>query len=317
MKFLDPSPLSNIKNTMATDHALLSLLGSGGSTPPPILNHYTSMQGLLSIVETGRIRASHVRYLNDGSEIATMWKVVLGRLRERLASVKSTEENAYLSEVIRLAESRPLSNEFVASFSEKGDDLSQWRSYCPSGAGFSIGFPSSAIRSQWVSNPCGAEPSFVAAQLLKVLYLSEGDTAELDRTIDAIFELAARLHGTMGFYGPLSREQIVPAWFSIIAPSYKNSAFRDESEWRLVLNKPHKPMPCQRFREGKSTIIPYVEVDLNRDMHFKNIEEYMIRRVVVGPTPNAELSVAALQSLFLSKGHPEVQVEVSSIPYRH
>jgi len=228
---------------MATEHALLSLLGLGGLMPPPILNHYTSMQGLLSIVETGRIRASHVRYLNDSSEIATMWKVVLGRLKERLSAVEPTEDKTYLSEVIKLAESRPLSNEFVASFSEKDDDLSQWRSYCPSGAGFSIGFSSATLRSQWVSNPSGGEPSFVGAQLLKVLYLSEGDTAELDRTIDAIFELAARFHGTPGFYGPLSREKIVPAWLSVIAPSYKNSAFRNESEWRLVLNKPHKPMP--------------------------------------------------------------------------
>ena len=29
---------------------------------------------------------------------------------------------------------------FVASFSENGDQLSQWRAYCPKGNGFSIGF---------------------------------------------------------------------------------------------------------------------------------------------------------------------------------
>jgi hypothetical protein len=303
---------------MATDHPLLSLFGFGGPTPPPVLYHYTSMQGLLSIVETGRMRASHVRFLNDSSEISAMWSVVFGRLRERMDSVKSTVENTYLAEVIKLAESRPLSNEFIASFSEKDDDLSQWRSYCPGGAGFSIGFSSAAVRSQWVANPTGGEPSFVGAKLLKVLYLNEGDTFELDRTIDAIFQLASHLHGSMGFHGlPISREQIVPAWLSMIAPSYKNSAFRDESEWRLVLNKPHKPMPGQRFREGKSMIIPYVEVELDRDLHFKHSEEYMIRRVVVGPTPNADLSTEALQSLFLSKGHSGVHVEKSSIPYRH
>jgi hypothetical protein len=76
-------------------------------------------------------------------------------------------------------------------------------------------------------------------------------------------------------------------------------------------------MPGQRFRAGKSTVIPYVEVELGRGTDRKLSDEYMIRKVLVGPTPNPGLSVEALQSLFLSKGHPEVLVEKSAIPYRH
>jgi hypothetical protein len=76
-------------------------------------------------------------------------------------------------------------------------------------------------------------------------------------------------------------------------------------------------MPGQRFRPGKSTVIPYVEVELNRDSDFRISDAYMIHKVFIGPTPNPNLSTEALQSFFLAKGHPEVLVEKSAIPYRH
>jgi hypothetical protein len=299
---------------MATDHALSAIIGP---VPPPVLFHYTSMDGLLSIVETGRMRATHIRYLNDWSEAETMWNLVLGRLQERKDSAKSVEESTHLSGIIDLARARHLPSDFVASFSEEGDDLSQWRSYCSGAAGFSIGFSSEALRSQWVSDPAGGKPSFVGGQLLKVSYLSKADTTEADLAIDDALQLGAQLHGKKGFLGPISGDRAVSAWISVIAPSYKDSAFSAEREWRIVLSKPHKPMPGRRFRAGKSTVIPYIEVELNRNLDFKLSDEYMIRKVFVGPTPNPELSIEALKSLFLAKGHPEVLVDKSEIPFRH
>lgn len=143
---------------MTPEEALFSLLGFPGPQPPT-LYHYTSMAGLLSILETGRIRASHVRYLNDRSGLAAMWEAVINRLEIRRDSANTTEGGAYLSKIIELATNKHLGNQFVASFSENGDDLSQWRSYCPGGAGFSIGFATDALRSQWVSDTAGGKPS--------------------------------------------------------------------------------------------------------------------------------------------------------------
>ena len=41
----------------------------------------------------------------------------------------------------------------------------------------------------------------------------------------------------------------------------------------------------------------------------------MLTKVVIGPTPNPELSKDAIQNLFAVKGHTKVVVETSSIPY--
>jgi hypothetical protein len=108
--------------------------------------HYTSAQALLSSVQSQRIWASHVRYLNDTAEATWMWRAVLRRLRDRRDSAKTEQEISAMSELVGLIERRQVLNEFVASFSENGDDLTQWRAYCPAGNGFSIGFSSAALR---------------------------------------------------------------------------------------------------------------------------------------------------------------------------
>src|SRR5271167_1835242 len=88
------------------EHALLSLLGFEGSSPPPILYHYTSMRGLLSIVETGRIRATHIRYLNDWSEAETMWSLVRQHLHARKELVDSDKSRSFLAAIIDLCDGR-------------------------------------------------------------------------------------------------------------------------------------------------------------------------------------------------------------------
>jgi len=57
--------------------------------PPSVLYHYTSMEALLSIVESGRMRATHIRYLNDTTEAASMW----GSVTERLTARQDKEPN--------------------------------------------------------------------------------------------------------------------------------------------------------------------------------------------------------------------------------
>src|SRR5438270_3461004 len=109
--------------------------------PPPVLYHYTSMEGLLSIVKSGRMRASHIRYLNDLSEAEWLWGIAVREL-EKMQSALETETDSDATKILELIDKRRSGNEFVASFSENGDDLSQWRAYCPSGAGFGIGFDS-------------------------------------------------------------------------------------------------------------------------------------------------------------------------------
>jgi hypothetical protein len=294
----------------------MSIFGFDEANPPAILYHYTSMSALLSIVKSGRIWATHCRFLNDRSEITMMWNAVHKRLEERIALERSSDVVSTLSAVAETVKNRRSSNEFVASFSENGDDLNQWRAYCASEGGISLGFSNEALESRWVADPAGGKSSWVGGSLMKVRYLSETNYAALDPAIDKALNVAAQLDGQQGFSGTMHHKDIARAVLSLLAPSYKHDAFRHECEWRLVVEKSHKPMPGQRFRPGKSMLIPYVEVDLNRNLKFELSEKYMIRKVIVGPTPNPELALEALHGLFAAN-KLEVDVELSSIPFRN
>jgi Protein of unknown function (DUF2971) len=292
-------------------------LGGLASSPPPTLYHYTSGEALLSIISSNRIRASHIRYLNDTSEINWTLQTALSRLEARKAAIPSREYAESISQLMTAISSRQLSQDFVASFSENGDDLSQWRAYCPKGNGFSIGFAGAALQSGWVSDPAGGQPSFVSARLMKVEYLGKENLERFEQHLEAIFALAPMFDDLKADQPNITENDIIAAWISGIASSFKHESFKDEREWRMIMSKPHKPMPGLRFRAGTSVLIPYIEIELNRGLAFNPPVNYMIDRVVVGPTTDPGLSCDALTSLFLSLGHPEVQIESSAIPYRH
>src|SRR5271165_4390934 len=70
--------------------------------------------------------------------------------------------------------------------------------------------------------------------------------------------------------------------------------------------------PRERGEPGpKSTLIPYVEAEPQVK------DGYFIKEVIVGPTPNPDLSIESIKGLFRSLNHPEVTVRASNVPYRH
>ncbi len=105
---------------------------------PQTLYHYTSQQGLIGIVSADELWATDIRYLNDSSEFTYAVQLAYKALREW----KHTDL-AYYQAFRKLAEERLResgSSILVASLSEEGDLLSQWRGYCSPGPGFAIGF---------------------------------------------------------------------------------------------------------------------------------------------------------------------------------
>jgi hypothetical protein len=117
---------------------------------PDTLYHYTSQEGLIGIASTRTIWATNIRYLNDAKEfeyaICLLYEV-LNKLSERLQVSK-----IYYStlDIIRHLVDEVGNVDFqvnVSSFSEDGNSLSQWRAYCPSAAGFSVGFDMMRLKS--------------------------------------------------------------------------------------------------------------------------------------------------------------------------
>ncbi len=263
-----------------------------------VLYHYTNHKNLRSIVEDSRLRISHVYYMNDASEIkygAELFKTVVAERQKR-------ERDQNLIDF--LVELRDWTNQliglphciFVFSLTEKGNLLSQWRAYTPFGeAGVSIGF--SKERLEKIATQKGFE-------LIKCLYDQKEQFGILNAELDAIvanFVIDAHSINTTGrspnqkylsYFNQYS-ERLLKTFCRI-----KNPYFQEESEWRLVSKYYEKYTdPEIKFREGRTTLVPFVEFQLS-GIHD---DGRLFEQVYIGPSPNFNLAYFAISSFLSNK----------------
>lgn len=216
--------------------------------PTKTLFHYTSLQGLLGIVESRSLWLTEVHYLNDAAELRHLADLMDSMIRRRLETNTRDDQSILLqlSEWLKLRMSHgPLI--FVGSFSEEGNLLSQWRGYCPHGKGVSIGFyPDSLV-------DCAGKQGY---QVGRCIYDSDSQHRVAERVLDAMLTLASaqgpsnEKHPTQSYYDAFAEAEPI---FIKIAALIKHGAFHEENEWRLV-SPVHSNyvIPPIRYREGDS-----------------------------------------------------------------
>ena len=92
----------------------------------------------------------------------------------------------------------------------------------------------------------------------------------------------------------------------------KHSAFKEESEWRLVLPMHGGTIPKfgkRQFRAGSSTLIPYMEFNLTESGPMP------LTDVMLGPGSEPETSVEAAHSFLLTE-KSNVIPQMSKAPFR-
>ena len=333
---------------------LQSRLLEGSGEHPGLLYHYTDSSGLLGIIKSGMLWATHFEYLNDSSEFiyasGLIKKVVgednkaekalpgspLARLRHRM--LEGSDERKEINEREDVEREGVWVEEyFLACFSERGDGLGQWRGYGKSIGGYSLGFPfehlqaiEEAINRKQVGQTIDYDNPLVTAKLLRCWY-------DLSSQKQLIMEGLKRAVGYCEMRGEqLDDAELAALGRAILRPlsaAYKNPAFEDEREWRLVIeiarpprnvsfiaggdldhekpatNKKEGKGIAMEFRGGEFTLIPYVTVPITVDGSLG------ISDVVVGPTPL--LNIAEQAAIRYLRNHlPQVKVSRSEIPFR-
>ncbi len=90
----------------------------------------------------------------------------------------------------------------------------------------------------------------------------------------------------------------------------KHKSFQNEREYRLLVKGRYWIERYCRFRAKGSSLYPYIRVI------FPPEAGNFIKRVVVGPTPNMRLSMAAIKGFFTKYGEPNLTVVESQVPFR-
>jgi len=276
---------------------------------PSILYHYTSQTGLIEIVQRKEIWATNIFYLNDSLEFEYATGLIREVIDDYMTSCCDELQKLFLKQMNNIASSLTHFYVYVCSLSEEGDQLSQWRGYCPNGNGFSIGFNTSELSGRMVKYSFG---------LLQCLYDKDKQVEIIKQAIDeSMSDLPSNLDKSDADTFKNSINEIAykvvlraSVYFFPAMARLKHSTFHEEKEWRFVaLYSEQQPLPVY-FRKGKSMIIPYIRIPLTDNQESINID-----RIIIGPTPHHQLAKRAVQVL-MDSNKIKCEIELSKTPYR-
>jgi len=281
------------------------------------------------------IRATHVRYLNDMSEIRIAFShentdALLGELFPPLGH----QETVPLRELMVPDESKY--DAFIVSFtddaavpeskpSKLGDRLSQWRGYSNAAGGFSLGFDPELIMNGW--DECLLNGAGSMCYLLRCKYSQKeknevaknvGKTRSEDfkPVLEQYTALFQKENGRLP--NPDETDHLQKRAISRVlsvaftdyylrAAGFKDDSFSEEVEWRIVFHAVREKLvekqtsnpnvPILHFRPGRSGATPYIEFPLDLTS-----PKSPLRRIVAGPSSNKDEALSAIKLLLTSNG---------------
>ncbi|CAM3915745.1 hypothetical protein VA7868_03325 [Vibrio aerogenes CECT 7868] len=264
-------------------------------TPRSTLYHYTTLGGLLGIVQSKVLWASDVRYMNDAAELHHTLGLLKQTIQERIQ--RGDEQAGLLKHFSHWINQRLNKGHmlFAASFRANGNLLSQWRGYSTVGKGVSLGFhPEHIIH--WAR-----EQQFQAGRCIYDPYRQK---QLVEQAVDAVCRMN------------LPEEALFAAVETDLlrlAVLLKHPSFREEDEWRVILPVVHHELDVRvKFREGNAMLKPYTEFAL-----YSAEQPMALEHVYLGPGPDPTLSVNSLHLFFHQHQlMPCRGIADSNIPYR-
>lgn len=206
--------------------------------------------------------------------------------------------------------------------SEVGDLLSQWRGYADDGKGFSIGFSKEYLDK--LSSEDTNNKHII--RLHKVLYSPEEQIAVVAPLLEQIYNDIKS--GDVAIPKPRaiyleekdfdeyrkSNELVFKKLFVKLAPAlgkifaFKNRAFSEESEWRMVSFMLNSGEDICEFKSTADRIIPCRTFDMRR------LEVEPIREIIIGPKNITPTSI--IEKLLSTHGYKNIGVIRSTSTYR-
>jgi len=197
------------------------------SRKPNIIYHYCGVGGFRGILESKTLWLSNAYFLNDYMEHRwVLDRVVANLIQLRVQDERRSACDALLEAMCTPAV-RPI-HPYVCCFSSDSDLLSQWRAYSDDGAGFAIGFSTSAIEKHCAEN---AKQHGLGLSLKPVVY----ETAEQDELTTSVLDT---------YFSSFPTQPEGAIW-SLVMPTHgfiwtaaaisKNHGFREENECRVLL----------------------------------------------------------------------------------
>jgi hypothetical protein len=263
---------------------------------PTIIYHYTTGDGLLGITQDSVLYATDVLYMNDSQEAKYPMSVVKKIIDGIAADDSMYPEPLQRSCIVAMTDFARLLFEMhdkrptcATCFCTSGDLLSQWRAYGSAG-GFAIGFDRAALDEMAPGRLAAIDYDWIS-QSVRIAALVKRTMESEDLEDEVVTQLAM--------------ECITNIWFNALY--FKDGAFSEEQEWRLVSSADDSEL---EFRMSKVGLTPYLRLELPHG------PDSPIREIVVGPCQHPSETERAVRLLLLRFGLSDVSVESSKVSLR-
>jgi len=290
--------------------------------------HYTTADGIFGIIDKREIWMSNAAFMNDTTELRA------------LAKATGIRDSDFTNEAVKKAWREGVGRDglkenvyYMASFSEDGDSLEQWRAY----GNFCIGFDAKQL---------------AVKRRIHLYECAYGDDA-IRKWIsekESLPEWASLPERTSLPDDVDQRENAAYNLLDIASMKCKHIKFGAEAEIRLIATSHHKwaypKSPCMyeddlpiHFRPHRLCgFVPYLKFFIERESNnrpqgtketeiqmkerkrneeaAKQRELLPITEVIVGPMAHKEEARIAYEILLSEKGYNGVEVTKSDIPFR-
>ncbi|MDR6757195.1 hypothetical protein J2Y48_002491 [Mycoplana sp. BE70] len=262
---------------------------------PKTLSHYTSLDGFLGIIRESRIRASNILFLNDKEEMQYGINVARDVINELVEQEPSA---AALKPTGRSPRPNVIPDTYACCFCEEADMLSQWRGY---------GSASQSVSIQFDGPLLAKVARALQFDLEAVIYGKKRAMELLRETLNDEVTTATIIRSLLkddGYNVDDYRRSVTLD----LSPRFKNDAFAEEREWRIIA-KAHVVKQVE-YRTRDNVIMPYVNIS-NPTVGLP------ITRVTIGPGKDTALTRKSVEK-FLSQTqfYSHVKAVESSIPFR-
>lgn len=275
--------------------------------------HYCSIETMIKILETYSIRLSSGFKMNDSRECKWLLDIYRERFNEKLLDFDDEIKqyiNYALGDLDNVGGSMFSCSEvpFLACFSEEADLLSQWRGYGDDGYGFAIGFDLDLVVKNASDN----------LTLVKVDYDKDNHIKKID---DFLNRIGVNPSNPIKYHRVKHMATDNYIYFSELvweSASSKNPSFLEEKEHRLIFDNSVREKNLEnlhnikiskiKYRSGKSTIIPFV------DLNFSALKDKrLIKEIVIGPKCN--VTKDEIKDFFINYGYSIPEIKKSTSTY--
>ncbi|WP_340583973.1 DUF2971 domain-containing protein [Brucella pseudintermedia] len=265
---------------------------------PTRLSHYTTLAGLQGIVETKGLWASNASFLNDKAELVHALNAAEKAIRLLSSKRALNDWEPLIKRAFAELASGKRAESYVSCFCNDDDNLSQWRGYGGAVQGVSVTFDRARLSSRLKRD---------GAHLYSVTYTKLSTATKLRDALAAELQKIAELDELVGLRNEAERYSNLLSRISRLLPKFKHLGFRDEREWRYVVQKEiaNKDM---KFRVLANKIVPYVVIGQADQL-------LPIVAVRVGPGIDQDLTARSVDNFLRANGY-ELEINVSDVPFR-